>query len=310
MSSLTIGEKIQRFRNQNRLTRKQLGEKLHVDGETVAAWETGSFEPYEDKIREMERLFHVKLRDPIASGELPFCTATTRWSEKLLVGFYRTLYKKVFAMNTGLMIFAAALAAVILLVRLPQNMLFLPLAVAAYCLIRTFTLRHSIQKRIKSNLEYHPNRITDFRFFENLMQVHSHDAGNTVTYSKNYTEIRHILHSGSCTVVKFSDLNVCLDHVETDGDYLRALELMKKGSHGICADGTVVVSEMQELTLNVFLWAFFFLCFATLPVAIFLVSRFTAVGAAAATVQNMWLFFLMLPIPVGSLILGIVCNKK
>jgi len=69
------------------------------------------------------------------------------------------------------------------------------------------------------------------------------------------------------------------------------------------------MKSVNKSTTKTFLLILFILSFFTLYLALFLVSNATSNNANSAMTENMWLFFLPLPIPLTSLILGVKYKK-
>lgn len=63
-----IGEKIKALRNENKMTQKDLANKLFVTSQAVSRWENGEVEPSISTITELAKIFNITVDDLINSG--------------------------------------------------------------------------------------------------------------------------------------------------------------------------------------------------------------------------------------------------
>lgn len=59
----TVGDRIKRYRKQNKMTQGELGKMLGVAFTTVSSWERGANNPLMDNITKMARLWNVNVSD-------------------------------------------------------------------------------------------------------------------------------------------------------------------------------------------------------------------------------------------------------
>lgn len=63
-------DKIQRLRNDNKLTQEQLAEKLYVSRTAVSKWESGKGYPNIDTLKDIAKLFNVTIDELLSSHEI------------------------------------------------------------------------------------------------------------------------------------------------------------------------------------------------------------------------------------------------
>ena len=67
---MEFGEKIQKLRNQNKLTQEQLAEKLYVSRTAVSKWESGKGYPNIDSLKDIAKLFNKTIDELLSSEEI------------------------------------------------------------------------------------------------------------------------------------------------------------------------------------------------------------------------------------------------
>lgn len=67
---MEFGEKIQKLRNQNKMTQEQLAEKLYVSRTAVSKWESGKGYPNIDSLKDIAKLFNKTIDELLSSEEI------------------------------------------------------------------------------------------------------------------------------------------------------------------------------------------------------------------------------------------------
>ncbi len=67
---MTFSEKIQKLRNDNKLTQEQLAQKLYVSRTAVSKWESGKGYPNIETLKDMATLFNITIDELLSSQEI------------------------------------------------------------------------------------------------------------------------------------------------------------------------------------------------------------------------------------------------
>ena len=305
---MTVGEKIQMYRKQLDLSQEELGQKLLVSRQTISLWEKDQTVPTIDNLIRLREIFGVSV-DEILGFEnieqndeiLPNESYRFTFSKQELNEIYRlqrkSIYKRpiIFTMLCILMIvFFIGSSAPDAMIGFAFGM-FLIGAVSHIKGIRAYS------KAWKNSTERICKSVYEYKVFEKYISVNIYRENEKIRESKCFfTDIEQIQQFGKWLFLQFGGQSFIIrksDLKENSAFY----SYMYKNPSRITEKP--MNNKWKVLSVILFVAS--------------LLSLFGALGLVAMVssknhlfVENMWLFFLLTPIPIASIVLGFVLKLK
>ena len=305
---MTVGEKIQMYRKQLDLSQEELGQKLLVSRQTISLWEKDQTVPTIDNLIRLREIFGVSVDELLGFENieqndeiLPYESFRFTFSKQELNEIYRlqrkSIYKRpiIFTVLCILMIvFFIGSSALDVMIGFSFGM-FLIGAVSHIKGIRAYS------KAWKNSTERICKSVYEYKVFENYISVNIYRENEKIRESKCFfTDIEKIQQFGKWLFLQFGGQSFIIrksDLKENSAFY----SYMYKNP-----------SRITEKTMNN-KWK-------VLSVILFVASLLSIFGALGLVtmvssknhlfVENMWLFFLLTPIPIASIVLGFVLKSK
>ena len=305
---MTVGEKIQKYRKSLGLSQEELGQKLLVSRQTISLWEKDQTVPTIDNLMRLSEIFEISV-DEILHSESKEQSAEIQPNESYRFTFlkqelneiYRlqrkSVYKRpvVFTILCVLMIlfFIGSSAQDIMIGFAFGTFLFG--AVSYIKGIRTYSKawKNSIEKICKSTYEY--------KVFDNYISVNIYCENEKIRESKCFfTEIEQIQQFGKWLFLQFGGQSFIIRKSDLKENSAFYSYMYKNPSR-------IIEPPVSNK------WR-------TISIILFVASLLSIMGALALVgavsnanglfVENMWLFFLLTPIPISSIIFGFVLKSK
>ena len=305
---MTVGEKIQKYRKVLGLSQEELGQKLLVSRQTISLWEKDQTVPTIDNLMRLSDIFEISV-DEILNSENKEQNAEIQPNESYLFTFsnqelneiYRlqrkSVYKRplIFTILCILMIvFFVGSSAPDVMIGFSFGMFFVG-AVSHIKGIRTYSKawKNSIEKICKSTYEY--------KVFDNYISVNIYRENEKIRESKCFfTDIEQIQQFDKWLFLQFGGQSFIIRKNELKENSAFYSYMYKNPS------------KIIEPTVSN-KWR-------TISIILFVASLLSIMGALALVgavsnanglfVENMWLFFLLTPIPISSIIFGFVLKSK
>ncbi len=305
---MTVGEKIQYYRKKLGLSQEELGQKMLVSRQTVSLWEMDKTLPTVDNLIRLKEFFSVSVDDLLSDTE-PTMEIPTEPKETYIFQYEKKDLQQIFKKEQFRFIrgqIISTLASIVLFIFFvstdaPEIMIGMLLG---YVLTNTlFSIRgFYAYKKTRKNTE---NRILkntySYELFRDYFIVNISRKGEVINTDKiHYDDI------GKIETVE----NYFLIHVE------RQCYIMKKD----CLDPESALMTIYKNSPNKEEEKQPWDKFRTVSLLLFLLSIGTIGGAMLvvfiltglnkAITENMWAFFLFLPIPIASILYGFYLKKK
>lgn len=305
---MTVGEKIQKYRKSLGLSQEELGQKLLVSRQTISLWEKDQTVPTIDNLMRLSEIFEISV-DEILHPESKEQSAEIQPNESYRFTFlkqelneiYRlqrkSVYKRpiVFTILCVLMIlFFIGSSAPDVMIGFAFGM-FLIGAVSHIKGIRTYSKawKNSIEKICKSTYEY--------KVFDNYISVNIYRKNEKIRESKCFfTDIEQIQQFDKWLFLQFGGQSFIIRKSDLKENSAFYSYMYKNPSRII----EPPVSNKWR-TISIILFAASLL---SIMGALALVGAVS--NANGLFVENMWLFFLLTPIPISSIIFGFVLKSK
>lgn len=305
---MTVGEKIQAYRKRLGMSQEELGQKLLVSRQTVSLWEKDQTVPTIDNLIRLREIFGVSV-DEILGFEtieqnneiLPNELYRFTFSKEELSEIYRLQRKSVYKSPLIFTILCILMIVFFIGSSAPDAMIgfsfgmFLIGAVSHIKGIRAYS------KAWKNSTERICKSVYEYKVFENYISVNIYRENEKIRESKCFfTDIEQIQQFGKWLFLQFGGQSFIIrksDLKENSAFY----SYMYKNP-----------SRITEKTMDN-KWK-------VLSVILFVASLLSIYGALGLVtmvssknhlfVENMWLFFLLTPIPIASIVLGFVLKLK
>lgn len=311
---MTVGEKIQFYRKQKKLSQEQLGELLFVSRQTVSLWEKDQTLPTIDNLLKLKEIFGVSV-DDLLSGDAQTAQKEEH-SEKEPLEAFEVTYQKgdvrraTWGANKKRMIPLAVISGVLLLflvqTTIRQDALTIGFAFESFIFVAILTVISFLKLRsaIKNSEQLTFNTTYHYHVYENHIEQTVSRNGETVTMRKmQFSELLDIRQLGNLIVFRYINQLFILhtaDLTENSRFYWfirsRITEKQKPKRKGYLTAISVVL---------------FVLSIATLWIGL-IIAAAKAEGDpdpfAFPRYLQVYLYFL--PIPVGSIIFGAVTRRK
>ena len=305
---MTVGEKIQAYRKRLGMSQEELGQKLLVSRQTISLWEKDQTVPTIDNLIRLREIFGVSV-DEILGFEtieqnneiLPNESYRFTFSKQELNEIYRlqrkSIYKRpiIFTVLCILMIvFFIGSSAPDVMIGFSFGM-FLIGAVSHIKGIRAYS------KAWKNSTERICKSVYEYKVFENYISVNIYRENEKIRESKCFfTDIEQIQQFGKWLFLQFGGQSFIIRKSDLKENSAFYSYMYKNPSK-------IIEPPVSNK------WR-------TISIILFVASLLSIMGALALVglvsnanglfVENMWLFFLLTPIPITSIIIGFILKSK
>ena len=305
---MTVGEKIQAYRKRLGMSQEELGQKLLVSRQTISLWEKDQTVPTIDNLMRLSEIFEISV-DEILNSENKEQNAEIQpnesyrftFSKQELNEIYRlqrkSVYKRpiIFTMLCILMIlFFIGSSAPDVMIGFAFGM-FLIGAVSHIKGIRAYS------KAWKNSTEQICKSVYEYKVFENYIGVNIYRENERIRESKCFfTDIEQIQQFGKWLFLQFGGQSFIIRKSDLKENSAFYSYMYKNPSK-------IIEPPVPNK------WR-------TISIILFVASLLSIMGALALVgavsnanglfVENMWLFFLLTPIPIASIIFGFVLKSK
>ncbi|MBQ2717284.1 MAG: helix-turn-helix transcriptional regulator [Clostridia bacterium] len=315
-----LGDNIFKNRKKSSLSQEDLAEKLNVSRQSISLWETNQAMPSVDNLMKLAEIFDVSL-DELCNDKKPqkqeelknesenevsdgyFATATTKFQFDKYLRALKMLNKKHYILIPLLLSLCVVYAIVCFATAAkPVGVFFVLLSL--FLLSSLFSIDKRIKKSIETEAKNTHNLQTYFYFYHDHIEIISKSDNSNTKYVKNYSDFSKKVISEDFICLVFDNRFVVIDleSISCDKDtILKLLQLTK-------------VPSGQSKKIKTLLPVLFILTLASLLLA--LMSTAIAVETSPipespySMIEYMWLFFVFLPIPITSIVLGFIFLRK
>jgi len=308
---LTIGEKIQLYRKQLKMSQDDLGQKLLVSRQTVSLWEKDQTLPSIDNLIRLSDIFRITVDDLLKSDHAepieeipPAETYRFRCSEEEIRDLYRTArnsyYKKpfygvlFFVLLLAFLIYSSAEPPIIWIAvgLLVSRLVFL---IRSFLDFRKTWIPKAIRRMSEITYEY---LIFDDHMIVNLYKENDHIR----KYKFAFEEIEQTQETDKWIILQFSG------HLF----FLRKRDLKEDSTFYPRLYNMLLPAGKTEKAIPT--------AWNTISVLLFVASILSILGAMCLQglvsdanglfTENMWVYFLLTPIPISSVVFGIIAKRK
>ncbi len=305
---MTIGEKIQTHRKLLGLSQDELGQKLLVSRQTISLWEKDQTYPSIDNLLRLREIFNISV------DELLGIASEVNYNKKLPNEYYKFSYNKEeldkFFKNDLINRFLKQFIITIILLFIGIYFLTVPdMSPVSFTFILLFAVNIvSLIKGISVLRKIHVNSL--FRVLSSVYEYMIFDDFIKIIVYRN----NEIAHETKCY---FSDI-----------EKIQQFDNFIVFQH----NGLLYIMRQNELKENSIFFSYMYnnpaittespvpVKLRIISLVLFVASPLTIIAAMililfvsvdnSLSMENLWIFFCLTPVPVASAIFGIIMNKK
>lgn len=306
---MTLGEKINYYRKQLGLSQEELGQKLLVSRQTISLWEKGQTVPTIDNLIRLKEIFGITVDELLGCAE-EITAEVSSAKESYVFSYAKEEIKKIFGQSKKQLIFSIAFFTVFAVgffvwmffdteERAGIGIVFGILIMSLIILIKSFLIN---SKNYKKLIERIPKSLYDVKAYDDCFTVKvSRDGEVKSDFKFDYNDIEQFLDYGDFLYIIANDIAVILR--KSDLVQNSVFTLLSKSN-----PEKTVVSKKGMVITRVALNILFVLAIFSELVPMILVGLLPS--AEDLLVENQWLLLTGLPIPIASLVLGIIFKRK
>lgn len=230
--------------------------------------------------------------------------AEVKYTEEIYKNTYMIFYRKHLIVNYIAIAISILIFIGIILSDTDNTFIALPFLFICVFIGYIFRIKNSINKTIKTALKSRPNLTSKYFFYDDHFVVNSISDNSNGTFRKKYSEIKLLKKDSKYIYLTFDglfsviDINTCKNNEE------KLCELLNLPN----------VKQTSNKTIKTLLLVAFIVSIASIWLALMLVVFSIQCSPLPdfplTMVEHMWKFFLIIPLPLASLILGIVFITK
>ena len=318
---MSIGEIIYQHRKKAALSQEELGDLLGVTRQTISLWETDQTLPSTANLVRLTEIFHISMDELCGNGldnaspiekeqnstDKPerIAETSTEFTKRLLWDMQVAVFGNIFTVCSVIAVFAALCLIMMLFDRTRA-----PVAVSAVLLAASLgyiiIILALITRNVRKNLKSQPNHKNVVKFFFDRFEVESVSNTSNLKLTKSYSGIKKV----RCTkdyIFIFYD-NVVTPLVKAN---------LTENANVICRLLKIDYEEITDKHRNL-VKRLLLVTFIASILSIFIAMLICGVCANSSPIpeyhltmaEYMWVFYLLMPIPAASAILGFVFLTK
>ncbi len=305
---MTVGEKIQFYRKKIGLSQEELGQKMLVSRQTVSLWEMDKTLPTVDNLLRLKEIFSISIDDILSATE-PIEKNTEKPKEAYVFKYEKTdlqeVFKKVrFPLIKRAIIFTlACIVLFIFFAAAEANETIIGLLLGYFLIgVISHIKGYFTYKKAWKNSESRILQGTySYEIFEGYFVLNiSRNEEITRTLKIYFDDIEKIQAFGSYLVLQISGQSYIIR---------KDVLIPESAFIALCNSApNKVEAKKPKDKLKIVSFLLFVLSIFTIWGALIGVGILSGINQAMT--ENMWVFFLFLPIPIASIVFGFYLKKK
>lgn len=327
---MKIGINIYNLRKVKGITQEDLAHELNVSRQSISLWETDQTTPSIENLLLMCKIFEVtmdELCQGVISKNIPITNEKKDYIAHGITIFDESIYKlsQSFIYKKHLMILWVSIILSIfigigLVIGNNTILIFFPIICCIIFVVKLIQLNILIKKQLNLMLNTDKNRTAEFWFYNDRFEFFAKTDNSNANYSKRYDEITSVTDNEKFLYLSFEGKFTVIEKAKIEGDLQGIILLFKnkakKYKSFTCSieNKDLSLSDKKVRILKPTLLVLFILSLCSLFFALMLVAIASEANGfnndSSAMIESMWLFYLILPIPLSSLVLGFFVIKN
>ena len=305
---MTVGEKIQAYRKRLGMSQEELGQKLLVSRQTVSLWEKDQTVPTIDNLIRLREIFGVSVDEILGFETIeqnnensPIESYRFAFSKEELSEIYRLQRKSVYKRPLIFTVLWILMIVIFIEASAPDVMIYFSFAMFLIGAVSHIKGIRAYSKAWKNSAERICKSIYEYKVFDNYISVNIYRENERIRESKCFfTDIEKIQQFGKWLFLQFGGQSFIIrksDLKENSAFYSymhkNPSKKMEKPLHNRWKILSIILFVASLLSIFV---------------AMFLVAMVSIKNLLF--IENVWLFFLLTPIPISSIVFGFVLKSK
>lgn len=300
---MEIGERIQKIRKEQEMSQEELAKKLLISRQTISQWETGQTVPSLDNIYRLKEIFNISFDDLMNESinesdfEKPIEEYTVIQNEKITDFVFGIAFakEKNRALTLGI-ISAVVFINTIFMMTTPSVTVLLPLFI--FCLVIFIKATVDVSKLKKSFLSSLISTTQYFKIFnDNITISFNTNDGSSATYNVRLSTASLIRQTSDFVVLNYGKNVFAIPKQILDYNSL----LLKNQ-----LSAPLPTKKERALSLALLIASPMSFVFGI----IFVLNIGMMLDTSLNFTDYFWILFLFTPIPIASIIVGIISNNK
>ncbi|MBQ2675895.1 MAG: helix-turn-helix domain-containing protein [Clostridia bacterium] len=305
---MTVGEKIQTYRKQLGLSQEDLGQKLLVSRQTISLWEKDQTVPTIDNLMRLSDIFGTSV-DEILGSENREQNRENKPYEAYQFAFIKEELNEIYCLQRKIIykrpILFTLLCILLILFSIGSSAPDLMIGFA-FGMFLIGTISHvkgirAYNKSWKNSIERISQATYEYKIFEDYISINIYHKNEKIRESKCYfTDIEQIQQFGKWLFFQFGGQSFIVrksDLKENSAFY----SYMYKNPSKIIE--SPIPNRWRTISIILFVASIL-----SIFGALVLVGTVSDINGLFT--ENMWLFFLLTPIPIASIIFGFILKSK
>ena len=305
---MTVGEKIQKYRKDLNLSQEELGQKLLVSRQTISLWEKDQTVPTIDNLMRLSDIFGISV-DEILNSENKEQNAEIQPNESYRFIFlkeelneiYRLQRKNIYKRPIIFTVLCVLMIVFFIGSSAPDAMIGFAFGMFLIGDVSHIKGIRAYRKAWKNSSERICKSVYEYKVFENYISVNICRENERIRESKCFfTDIEQIQQFNKWLFLQFGGQSFIIRKSDLKENSAFYSYMYKNPSK-------IIEPPVSNK------WR-------TISIILFVASLLSIMGALALVgavsnanglfVENMWLFFLLTPIPIASIIIGFILKSK
>ena len=304
---MTVGEKIQMYRKQHKMSQEELGQKMRVSRQTISLWETNQTVPTIDNLIRLKEIFGASVDDILGltgterNPDLPNETYRFHFPKEEVDEIYH-LQKKI-AYKKPIRFALICLFLIIGSIATSASGVVIAFSIGMFFIGMTSHMKgiQAYNRTWKKNIEQISKKTYEYNLFDDHIMINIYCGSEKVRESKcAFTDIERIELFDRWLILQYGGQAFLLRRAELNENSAFYSYMYKNPAKTV---EKPIPSKWDALSVFLFIASI-----VSIFCALILVAMMSE--ANGLFVENMWVFFLLTPIPISSFILGCYLKSK
>ena len=305
-----LGDKIQFYRKNNNMSQEELADSLGVTRECIGLWELEQSMPSTENLIKMSELFNVSIDELCGNKkekiDVYIAKGESIYDKQLLKKAYLQFSKSRIVLDIVGIILSLIIIIIQVIRKVSVPYIIFVTVVCLMFITLLFILIYQIKKRISSTIKINPNIKSTYYFYNDYIEAFTKTIDGNSTKQLFYKDVKKKEVTSDTLYLLFDNsfIAIKLENIDSKEKLLEKFQLTN-----ILRNGQKYNPIMNKILLTLFVLSLCSIMFALVSVAI--CDNFSIYPKCLGTfAENMWIFFLFLPIPVASLVMGFIYRIK
>lgn len=322
-----LGEKISFYRKRKGISQESLAEIMGVSRQSVSLWENNQTIPSMEKLLQLSELLGLSMNEIVGNDldidmtELPITKAKTKINLNMIDVTINMILKKMRTFSIVISTILVYLSLASFVEREEYTTVFAGVAlfVIAIIWLRYILTRKKLKDTATRDIQVDPDKTFYYDFFNDYVLVQIKSAKTDSKYKLEYKDISKVIETEKYYLLLYNNRYYSVDKNAIQGNVDFLQNILRSRVNTYQSPAEKIDNRASDLplrkrgTLKTLSTIFFVLTFFTLPLALMVLALYTGTlpnYSIHGSVENLWIFLVVLPLPIASIIIGILMKKN